>query len=162
VAAVVVGRRELRMVADSMVHGQDRAVHLRLRVAARNAARLRYDQFMQLGWKVLLPINLAWILAVAAIRVLNDRGWPAWKSTFVVVVPALLIILAVFTIIDISNNRRQAEQEAADEAEAKLAPAFPIPPLDLRIPESPRRRDRVPAGVTAGRGELLEGENRDG
>jgi hypothetical protein len=79
-----------------------------------------------------------------------------------VVVPALLIILAVFTIIDISNNRRQAELEAADEAEAKLAPAFPIPPLDLRIPESPLRRDRVPAGVTAGRGELPEGEDRDG
>ena len=124
--------------------------------------RLRYDQFMQFGWKALLPINLAWILAVAAIRVLNDRDWPAWKSTFVVVVPALLIILAVFTIIDISNNRRQAEQEAADEAEAKLAPTFPIPPLDLRIPESPRRRDRAPAGMTAGRGELPEGENRDG
>jgi NADH-quinone oxidoreductase subunit H len=124
--------------------------------------RLRYDQFMQFGWKALLPINLAWILAVAAIRVLNDRGWPAWKSTFVVVVPALLIILAVFTIIDVSNNRRQAELEAADEAEANLAPAFPIPPLDLQIPESPRTRDRVPAGVTAGRAELPEGENRDG
>jgi NADH-quinone oxidoreductase subunit H len=124
--------------------------------------RLRYDQFMQFGWKGLLPISLAWILAVAAIRVLNDRSWPAWKSTFVVVVPALLIILAVFTIIDISNNRRQAELDAADEAEAKLAPAFPIPPLDLRIPESPRPRDRVPAGVTAGRGELPEGENQDG
>jgi NADH-quinone oxidoreductase subunit H len=124
--------------------------------------RLRYDQFMQFGWKALLPINLAWILAVAAIRVLNDRGWPAWKSTFVVVVPALLIILAVFTIIDMSNNRRQAELEAADEAEAKLAPAFPIPPLDLRIPGSPLQRDRIPAGVTAGRGELPEGENGDG
>jgi len=124
--------------------------------------RLRYDQFMQFGWKALLPINLAWILAVAAIRVLNDRGWPAWKSTFVVVVPALLIILAVFTIIDVSNNRRQAELEAADEAEANLAPAFPIPPLDLQIPESPRTRDRVPAGVTAGRAELPEGEDRDG
>ena len=66
--------------------------------------RLRYDQFMQFGWKALLPINLAWILAVAAIRVLNDRGWPAWKSTLVVVVPALIVILGVFTIIDISNN----------------------------------------------------------
>ena len=27
--------------------------------------RLRYDQFMSLGWKVLIPISLAWIVAVA-------------------------------------------------------------------------------------------------
>jgi hypothetical protein len=38
VAAVVVGWRELRMVADSVVHRQGRAVHLRLRVAAGHAA----------------------------------------------------------------------------------------------------------------------------
>ena len=61
--------------------------------------RLRYDQFMHLGWKVLLPINLVWILAVTTIHVLRDRGWPAWESTalplgvviLLVVLPALVI-----------------------------------------------------------------------
>jgi NADH-quinone oxidoreductase subunit H len=123
--------------------------------------RMRYDQFMQFGWKALLPINLAWILAVSTIRVLNDRGWPAWKSTIVVVVPALLLILAVFTALDAAQNRRQAEQEAEEEAEARLAPAFPLPPMDLRVPEPPRRRERVSTGAGAGRNALDEGAQPD-
>ncbi len=31
--------------------------------------RMRYDQFMALGWKILIPVSLAWIVAVATIRV---------------------------------------------------------------------------------------------
>jgi NADH-quinone oxidoreductase subunit H len=123
--------------------------------------RMRYDQFMQFGWKALLPINLAWILAVSTIRVLNDRNWPAWKSTIVVVVPALLLILAVFTALDAAQNRRQAEQEAEDEDEARLAPAFPLPPMDLRVPEPPRRRERVSAGAGASRNAVDEGAQPD-
>ena len=30
--------------------------------------RLRYDQFMRLGWKFLVPISLVWIVAVIAVR----------------------------------------------------------------------------------------------
>jgi NADH-quinone oxidoreductase subunit H len=123
--------------------------------------RMRYDQFMQFGWKALLPVNLAWILAVSTIRVLNDRDWPAWKSTIVVVVPALLLILAVFTALDAAQNRRQAEQEAEEEAEARLAPAFPLPPMDLRVPEPPRRRERVSAGAGASRNAEDEGAQPD-
>ncbi|MFI5624743.1 NADH-quinone oxidoreductase subunit NuoH [Nocardioides sp. NPDC051685] len=42
--------------------------------------RLRYDQFMSLGWKVLLPASLAWIVVVAVIKMAAIEGGfsPNW------------------------------------------------------------------------------------
>ena len=36
--------------------------------------RLRYDQFMALGWKWLIPVSLVWIVAVATIRAISLDG----------------------------------------------------------------------------------------
>ena len=36
--------------------------------------RMRYDQFMKLGWRVLLPISLVWIVAVAGMRLAFNEG----------------------------------------------------------------------------------------
>ena len=60
--------------------------------------RLRYDQFMRLGWKVLLPVNLVWILALAGVQVAAGRAtstgapgcWSSAASWSLVLLVALL------------------------------------------------------------------------
>jgi NADH-quinone oxidoreductase subunit H len=95
--------------------------------------RIRYDQLMALGWKVLIPTTLGWILIIATLRVWRRSG----GSMGIYVIAALIVaaLLALFFGAEVSAQRKQqrAEEEEA-ELEADLAehgPAFPTPPLDL-------------------------------
>jgi NADH-quinone oxidoreductase subunit H len=107
--------------------------------------RLRYDQFMHFGWKVLIPINLIWILAVTTMRVLGDRGTNRFLVAVYVLVPVLLLITA-YTVLDLRRQKRLEAEDFETEADHDALPlTFPIPPLDLVVPPSPRL---VSAGVS--------------
>jgi NADH-quinone oxidoreductase subunit H len=97
--------------------------------------RTRYDQLMALGWKILIPLSIVWILLIATIR--------AWRndthSTAVYVISGivLVLILLLVTFWDNAAQRRAAELApdqpalADDEEEGGTLPGFPVPPLDL-------------------------------
>jgi NADH-quinone oxidoreductase subunit H len=38
--------------------------------------RPRYDQLMDFGWKILLPITIINVLVTAGVVLVLDKGWP--------------------------------------------------------------------------------------
>ncbi|MGI9646549.1 MAG: NADH-quinone oxidoreductase subunit NuoH [Ilumatobacteraceae bacterium] len=71
--------------------------------------RLRYDQLMDLGWKVMIPVALGWFLLLAALRQFSPEGDPA-DSIRVVLISVVIGIaaIALFALaLRVARNNRE-------------------------------------------------------
>jgi NADH-quinone oxidoreductase subunit H len=88
--------------------------------------RLRYDQFMAFGWKRLIPISLAWIVAVATIRAMTLDGGVDRRTLLIAIgVVAAITLVAFFFGGDFEE---EPEEEEPTEFDA-FAGGFPVPPM---------------------------------
>jgi NADH-quinone oxidoreductase subunit H len=103
--------------------------------------RLRYDQFMRLGWKVLVPLNLVWIVMVTFAKVIT---WNA--TTIIIAAVAIFIVLALFFYVRASGREEESESVPVTGG------GFPVPPLDLKVPQTtPRQKALAKAEAKAAR-----------
>ncbi|MCC9306755.1 NADH-quinone oxidoreductase subunit NuoH [Kitasatospora sp. RB6PN24] len=121
--------------------------------------RFRYDQFMKLGWKVLIPVSLVWLVMVAAVRALRNQGEQFGSVVLYVGAPicAVLLLSLVWDVLRRKEKPQPDGTAAAGEPHGgpsrpaaggtfdPMAGGYPVPPLPgQQLPPVPRRRSRVP------------------
>ena len=96
--------------------------------------RLRYDQFMRFGWKVLIPASLVWIVIVAAARVVRNEFSVTTQDLLLLGGGALIVIVVGSWVLQVRTARQEKREleQAAAEADKPFDPyagGYPVPPL---------------------------------
>jgi NADH-quinone oxidoreductase subunit H len=92
--------------------------------------RLRYDQFMKLGWKVLIPVSLGWILLVATVRAVGRQSDKGIRTNILWVVAAALVAFIVIQWIwsKLVPEKTETVEPATEGEFDAFAGGFPVPP----------------------------------
>ena len=105
--------------------------------------RFRYDQFMKLGWKYLIPISLVWIIVTATFQLMRQenllQGPILWGTI-------ILVVLAIVGILFI-GEKPEPEPEPEPEVFDAFAGGYPVPPMPGQV--LPELRDVVTSTAEA-------------
>ena len=118
--------------------------------------RIRYDHFMKLGWKVLIPVSLVWLVLVAVVRAFRTFSGASVQALLLpMAVVFCLIMLVLFLIPDKGDEEElyaEYDEYDGDDTEddveimndddhVSFLEGFPVPPLPGQsLPPSPRAR----------------------
>jgi NADH-quinone oxidoreductase subunit H len=90
--------------------------------------RVRYDQFMRLGWKVLIPASIVWIVCVAAIRGAQLFTVDGRRNTLIVIGAIGVVLIALTLLIPTPEEPTQEHAWPSGEIDP-FAGGHPVPPL---------------------------------
>ena len=96
--------------------------------------RMRYDQFMKFGWKVLIPLSLLWIAIVATVRAVSNEATIDRQDILIWGGATLAILLIVSIAWDFVAGREPEAPEVEPTAFDPFSGGHPVPPLPGQAP----------------------------
>lgn len=89
--------------------------------------RFRYDQFMDLGWKWLIPISLTWLVLVSVIKEARSNAWFHGPVFWAII--GVLVLLLVLTLLLPGKPESIDVPDDEDEPFDAFAGGYPVPPM---------------------------------